>query len=543
MAEPGATETPIITTPRSERRQVPENERIEGYIRRILEVSKERFFDTGQSETLAMSDAERIPGYLSLVAISNPQQDMEVAIRLHDGLTGTGGLTAENIGGGEFHISYRQLRGGRLLPRTIRKRMGYDWGIIIVPSGRGESNRITNPVSRKSTMRPSDIKNWEEGDTTVDMGIGTYPGQSSLHPSLAGYQAILDTVTDGIKDEDLTKKSIETSLKINTIHKWERKGLAEAQANLNHRYEQIKQAEVMAVESAQEARSRLELARAREKDHYNDHSFDTGAQRLRMLAQRFRGNDALVINEAAYKLTSIGASIDMVRTLLESDDPRVKKAVREVRTDRSEALLTPSEMYHLAHFIAEHPEFSGNRERAGFTDDVIFGTLLDHTPLAEGKKNDLEASQEAKIAILEALEFLRPGESLAQRLDRIGGFPVYAVNRSGQTTGVVNIFREDSDQGESVVWDPYYLGHTNPNIRITSPLFGPHFMAMVMTDLQMTNDGEKNRLKPATGKINYITCRFEGGLDHPSEDMGGAMMRLSKDLKKDSGTNPRLLNN
>lgn len=143
----------------------------------------------------------------------------------------------------------------------------------------------------------------------------------------------------------------------------------------------------------------------------------------------------------------------------------------------------------------------------------------------------ISASQGAKMRILEVLEFLRPGETLVQRMDRIGGFPDYQRSKTGQETGIVHTFRDNPSTGESIIWDPYWAKEgTSSNIRIISPLFGPFFIAMINMDMQITNEGGRDRLRPTTGHIDYITCRFEGGADTHPEDVGGAMMRLSKKI-------------
>lgn len=536
MAGPGNTELQLPKGATPEREGFKhEDEQVIDYVKRALQVTKERFFDTGQSATLALSDAQSVPGYVSLVAVTNPEQDMEVVVSLYDGFSATGGVIGEDIGGQEIHISYRQLRGNRAVPKPIRKRMsGYEHGVIVLPSEGTKNHWINKPYSSKSTMRPSDVKMWEDGDTTPHVSIGNFPGQRRLQPTKADYEAILDTVARGTKNEVLTRNSIQNVPRINLGHKFEEKKFTDAQADIVSRNEEIMRGEALAVESAEQARLLLEQADAIEADHANEQSFSIGEQRLKELALQFSGQDAMIIDHAANQLASMGASINMVRTLLESDDPRVKEALKNETRDRTEVKLTPAEMYLLTNYIASNWEFATMKENTGFIDGVIYGVGLDHMRIPsankEGEVNMVEASQEAKIRILEALEFLRSGETLTQKIDRIGGLPVYQQTKSGEKTSMVHTFRQNPRTGESIIWNPYYITPgQHSNIRITSPLFGPFFIAMVDTDLQITNNGQQDRLEPTTGKIDYITCRFEGGRDN-KDDIGSAMFRLSKNI-------------
>ncbi len=522
MAGPGNTELPLHQNgvPEKEPGNNEEHE-IRDYVRRTLQVTKTRFFDTGLSATLALTDPQYNPGYISLVAVTSPASDMEVVVSQNNGLTSRGGLVSEDIGGQEIHISYRQLKGNRAVPGAVRRKInGYEYGVIGLPWK-------DKPYSLKSTMRPHDVKNWEEGDTAPAVSIGFYPGQRQLQPTKADYEAILDTVTRGTRSNAVTENSVQNLIRINIGHKLGEKKLSDAQADIEDRNEEIMRGEALAVQSAEDARLLLEQANVVESDHASEQSFSIGEQRLRELAGQFSGQDATVINHAADQLASMGASINMVRTLLESDDPRVKEALRNLTRERTEVRLTPDEMYSLTQYIAANWEFAKMKKNSGFIDGVIYGIGL-------GGMDKVSASQEAKVRTLEALEFLRPGETLTQRMDRIAGFPDYQRTRTGQDTGVVSAFRHNPNTGESIIWDPYWTkAGKSTNIRITSPLFGPFFIAMVNVDLQITNDGRRDRLEPTTGQIDYITCRFEGGVDNHEEDIGNAMMRLSKKFPSD----------
>lgn len=115
MAGPGNQEIQLPRGVAAERGSNPEDEQTASYIRKILRVTKERFFDTGQSETLTITDAQRVPGYISMIAITNPEQDMEAVVSFTDGLTIHGGVAGEQMGGQEIHISYRQLKGSSIV--------------------------------------------------------------------------------------------------------------------------------------------------------------------------------------------------------------------------------------------------------------------------------------------------------------------------------------------------------------------------------------------------------------------------------------------
>lgn len=528
MEGAGNSDLQLSKSATSEKESNHEDQEIRDYVRETLKVTKERFFDTGQSATSVLRNPRYTPGYVSLVAVTNPEQDMEVVVSLYDGLSASGGVISEDIGGQEIQISYRQLKGSRLVPKTIRKkRSGYEHGIIVLPSEGTKNHQINKPYSSKSTMSPFDIEQWEDGVIALPKDIGYYPGQRRLQPTKADYEAILHTVTRGRKNEVLTRNSIQNIPRINRGYEFEEKKFASAQADIVSRNEEIMRGEVLAVESAEQARL-LKQAKAIEIDHASDQSFSIGEQRLRALALQFSGHDAMVINNSADQLASMGRSINMVRTLLESDDPRVKKALKNISTAKSQASLTPAELYDLTFYIASEPEFNKIKENSGFIEGVKYGIFLDPTSTStsgeEGEKK-IETSQEAKIKILEALEFLKHGETLTERMDRIGGFTV---------PGSALTFRQDPSTGESIIWNPYSIAAgKGSNIRITSPLFGPFFIAMVNSNLQITNDGQRDKLEPITGKIDHITLRFEAGRNE-REDIGNAMFRLSKKISGNS---------
>lgn len=545
MQEPGNTEVQIHAVDGPERGlEANKEQEIRDYIKRTVEVAKERFFDTGQSATLALEKPSYVPGYVSLVAVTNPEQDIDVVIGQYNGLSADGGVAKEDIGGQEIHISYRQLKGSRSVPKLVRGKInGHDYGVMVLPSEGRKSHWINRPYSLKSTMRPVDVKKWDEGDTFPRASTGYSEGEKRLQPTKADYEAILDTVTRGVKNDALTRNSIQILPKITYVEKWTEKTLKDAQDDLDQRNQEIMRGERLAVESAEKTRLMLEQANSGEKDHANENSFEIGVQRLRELAKQVEGQDAMTVDYVASQLEAFEASINMVRTLLESDDPKVISAIKEVRVDKSEAKLEPSEMYELLAFIASHPEFEVMRKKAGFIPEAEYGISIDHMFTGEDKGNEdnqVSASQGTKMKILEALEFLRPGETLESRIDRISGSPMYGQTKTGEETGALAIFRSNPGTGESIVWNPYYAKTIHnyeklSNVRIGSPLFGPHLIAMVDAELEIANDGQGDKLRPKTGKIDWVTFRFEGGADTHPEDVGAAMMRLSKKLKSPAG--------
>lgn len=500
----------------------------EDYIIRAIEVSREKFFDKGQSATVALKDPKKVPGYISLIAIQNPEKDMEVVISHYNGLSAHGGVVTEDIGGQEIQISYRRLRGNKAVPRTLRRRtMGFEYGVIVLPYGIRPSHWINTVYSLKSTMRPYDSQSWEEGDIAPDTYTGVYPGQTRLQPTKADYQAILDTVSRGTKIEDLTNKSVKRLIKINRGHQFEELSLTDAQKAIEIRYQEIMRAERLAKESSE--RRLPQPAWVSESDQSSEQPFDIAIERLRQLATKIGGQDAFVIDGVADQLEKMGASLNMVRTLLESDDPIVKEALKNETRHKREVKLTPSDMYQLVAYIASNPKFQSMREKSGFNESVIYGTSLDRREVPHpDTKTRAEANQDAKIRILEALGFLRPGETIAQKMERIAGLPSYQQTETGEGTGVIHTFRHDPSNGESIIYDPYSTTNKYSNIRITSPLFGPYLVAMVDLELRVSHDGVHDRLEPTTGEIKSIVLRFEGNPDTYPEEIGKAMLRLSK---------------
>lgn len=528
MPVPGDTELPSRTIGSEGTFKEQEGE---NYIRRSIEIAKERFFDRGQSATIALKNPKKVPGYISLVAIQNPEKDMEVVISHYNGLSAHGGVVTEDIGGQEIQISYRRLRGNRAIPQALRRRtMGFEYGVIVLPYGTRPTHWINTVYSLKSTMTPYDATSWEEGDTAPNAYTGVYPGQTRLQPTKADYQAILDTVTRGTKVENLTNKSAKRLIQINRGHQFEELSLPDAQKAIERRYQEIIRAERLAKESSE---GRLpEPTRVSESDRSSEQSFDNAIERLRQLAIKIGGQDAFVVDGVADQLEKMDASLNMVRTLLESDNPIVKEALRNETRHKREVKLTSFDMYVLTAYIATNPKFQSMREKSGFSESVIYGTSLDHREVPHlDTKTRTEVSQDAKIKILEALEFLHPGETIARRMERIAGLPSYQQAETGEGTGVIHTFRYDSSNGESIIYDPYSTTNKYSNIRITSPLFGPYLVAMVDLELRINHNGVHDRLEPTTGEIKSIVLRFEGNPDTYPEEIGKAMLRLSKKVR------------
>lgn len=524
----------------------------ERYIREIVKIANERFFLTGKATTIGEKDSDDIPGYVSLAAIDGADGKTQIVVAALTNLTSDNGNLGTSPEGREIHINYRKYIGkvkvGEEKVKTGKKRWViwnetkrkeiykdiYESGAIILPSEGEGVHFVSTPTSVKSTMRDVDVKQWENGHTIRgSSSAGIFRGSERLTPEVQDYKNLLETVIDGELNTDLTEKTSTKLISTNRSRTLRVMPQKEAQQRVQERKREIADAEAAARDGAKEAnKAFLENS----KEETNENSFAIGANRLSELVDRLQGTDGLVVHYIADELQHAQDDLNNIRKLLESEEPGIQQAIQKLRGNHQLSQITAQELFNFADYIMHTPEFARFRESIGLDLSLLSsGLSLDSMPNPNASQDsndnskDIKASQEAKIQILETLGFLEKDETLTNRMNRIPGAP--------EEAGRIASFRVDQVTGESIYWNPYrYKTNRSGNIRITSPLFGPHVTVPITMDMHIVNNGNGPRLEPVDGSIHKMSIWIEGTVrgdaDESAKQLGEAMLRLSTSTKK-----------
>jgi hypothetical protein len=219
--------------------------------------------------------------------------------------------------------------------------------------------------------------------------------------------------------------------------------------------------------------------------------------------------DRMVVTEAARNMTMFREELIRRRQLLESQGIPVTK----------------DNMFLICYL--ENPDPSATRATVspvtGFSLDQMYDPqFMETDERGRMKQKIIKATNETAHQMLVAMEFMRPGETLDQRLQRIEGRKIFYQDQQGRPTDKVWCERFNDFDGELISFNEHSDPRGTNYMHITSPITGPGVLVRIETD--MYKDGDTLRADNTT--IKSILFRPDG--TGTNESVGEVFIRLAK---------------